>query len=155
MSQSLSHTETEEAVEAIPSSAAEIVDRLLRAAHRLRGSLNAYFAEFGLNDIRFAVLKIVRAASPVGCSQAELALRLSQSESSICTLVERMRHDGLLYRVQSKSDRRKRVLMLAPQGRRVLEQIDSCHNRRMDGLLRRFNPDQRQSFSALLELLLS
>jgi len=157
MSHSLSHAEThtEEAVAGVPNLAAEIVDLLLRSAHLLRTILTAHFSEFGLNDVRHAVLSRVRAASPVGCSQTELAEQLNQSESSISMLVERMRNDGLLYRLRSKTDRRKRVLMLTPQGRQVLEQIDSCHNRRMDNLLRQFDSGQKQSFSALLELLIA
>ena len=57
----------------------------------------------------------------VGCSQADLANELQQSESSISTLVDRMRTSRLLYRLRSKVDKRRRVLMLTDQGRSLLE----------------------------------
>ncbi|HEV8002823.1 MAG TPA: MarR family transcriptional regulator, partial [Planctomycetaceae bacterium] len=96
---------------------AEIVSDILRSAHRIRGVLAAHFAEFGLSDARFAVLQIVRDALPRGCTQTELAERLQQSESSVSTLVDRMRAADLLYRLRSKSDRRKCLLVLTDHAR--------------------------------------
>ena len=45
---------------AVSNGGAEVVQSLLRAAHVLRGLLASYFAEFGLSEVRYTVLKIVR-----------------------------------------------------------------------------------------------
>lgn len=136
-----------------PPRAAAIVDDLLRAAHRLRGLLANHFAEFGLTDVRYAVLQFVNRSAPQGCSQAELATELAQSESSVCTLVERMRHSGLLYRLRSKADRRKRVLMLTEQGRQVLDAVEQCHGERTTALLSGLSDEQLETLARLLDLL--
>ena len=86
-------------IENVQAKPAGIVSDILRSAHRIRGVLAAHFAEFGLSDARFAVLQIVRDALPRGCTQTELAERLQQSESSVSTLVDRMRAADLLYRL--------------------------------------------------------
>lgn len=135
--------------------ASEIVSNILKAAHRLRGILNSYYAEFGLTDIRFSVLQIIKQADVKGCTQSELAEQLQQSESSISTLVDRMRNSDLIYRLRSKSDRRKRVLILSDQGRSILDKVEKCHNEHMDKLLEPFQAEQKEELASLLKKLVT
>ena len=142
-----------ETVQEPPGPSSAIVDLLLQAAHLLRAALSAYFAEYKLTDIRFAVLRILRDSAPAGCSQTELAEGLNQAESSVSNLVERMRNDGLLYRLRSKTDRRKRLLLLTHQGRELLERVEVSHETRMDRLLHHFDPAEQKLLAQLLEKL--
>ncbi len=138
------------------SRAVEIVDNVLRAGHRLRVVLASHFEEFDLNDVRHAVLQIIENASVTGgCSQSQLAEALQQSESSISTLVERMRTSGLLYRLRSKSDRRRHVLMLTDRGRELLRRVNQCHSQRMTALLHGFDPMQIEILGTLLKQLVN
>lgn len=138
------------------SRAVEIVDNVLRAGHRLRVVLASHFEEFDLNDVRHAVLQIIDNASVTGgCSQSQLAEALQQSESSISTLVERMRTSGLLYRLRSKSDRRRHVLMLTDRGRELLRRVNQCHSQRMTALLHGFDPMQIEILGTLLKQLVN
>ena len=131
----------------------ELMDRFLQVSHLLRTTLARHFSEFGLTDVRFAVLRTVRSFEPDGCTQSELAARLNQCESSISMLIDRMRNDGLLYRLRSKSDRRKRLLMLSTEGRRLLEQAEAWHVRRMDRLLAPLDGDHRRQLQSTLDVL--
>jgi DNA-binding MarR family transcriptional regulator len=140
-------------IETVQAKPAEIVSDILRSAHRIRGVLAAHFAEFGLSDARFAVLQIVRDALPRGCTQTELAERLQQSESSVSTLVDRMRAADLLYRLRSKSDRRKCLLVLTDHARETLEKLEACHHERMAELLSCYKSDQLRDLAALLTIL--
>jgi DNA-binding MarR family transcriptional regulator len=130
-----------------------IVGQILKAAHRLRAVLNSHLGQFDLNDVRYTVLQIVGDRVDAGCSQTELADELDQSESSISTLVERMRASGLLYRLRSKSDRRKRVLMLTERGRSLLALADEKHREQMSSLLAAFSDAERRRLLELLERL--
>ncbi|MGH9174497.1 MAG: MarR family winged helix-turn-helix transcriptional regulator [Vicinamibacterales bacterium] len=123
---------------------------ILRAAQGVRGHLNTRLGAFGLNDVRFAVLRRVATAAPDECSQVELAGELQQSESSVSTLVDRMRADGLLYRVRSRSDRRKWVLMLTDLGRERLAQGQHCLTTRGPEILEPLTREQIAHVSALL-----
>ena len=134
--------------------ASHVVAEILKTAHRLRLNLCAHFSEFGLTDVRFAVMQIIRDSAPDGCSQSRLAEELDQSESSISTLVERMRSSQLLYRLRSKRDRRKRVLMLTERSRDLLADAEKCHDERMALLLSCFSPEQLEQFTSLLQQLL-
>ncbi|MEO1993726.1 MAG: MarR family winged helix-turn-helix transcriptional regulator [Planctomycetaceae bacterium] len=127
------------------TSATELIDTILRTAHLLRGVLADHFAEFGLSNVRYSVMKMVEADNTGGCSQAKLAGHLKQSESSISTLVDRMRSDALLYRLPSQTDRRKKVLMLTEKGRGLLRAIDGCHETRMRELLQDIDAEQLET----------
>ncbi len=135
------------------SAAGELVESMLRLGQRLRGHLDTRFGAFGLSDARFAALNVIREAAPAGCTQAHLAARLGQCESSISTLVERMRASRLLYRLRAKSDRRKRVLMLTDDGRRLLDQGLTCRDHEADALFARVSEEDRKSLAEMMSRL--
>jgi MarR family transcriptional regulator for hemolysin len=131
-------------------SSGELVEMMLRLGQRLRGHLDTRFGTFGLSDARFAALSVIREAAPAGCTQAHLAAKLGQCESSISTLVERMRSSRLLYRLRAKSDRRKRVLMLTDDGRQLFDQGLAARDREADALFNRISTEERQQLATLL-----
>jgi len=133
--------------------AADIAENVLRAAHRLRCLLGAHFGSCGLSDVRFLALRVLRDCAPTGCTQAELAAHLDQSESSVSTLVDRMRDGNLIYRLRSKSDRRKRVLLLTEQGRQMLAQAESHYDEWATVLMARFDDRQLAELAGLLRQL--
>lgn len=104
---------------------------VLRISEHLRSRLEDAYAPFQINEPRAAVLETIAAASPEGCSQTELAEALGASESNVSTLVERMRRDGLLFRMRSRLDRRCSVLLLSDEGRDKLVQIEAARQQRM------------------------
>ncbi len=133
--------------------ASDIIENILRAAHRLRGLLAAHFGSFGLSDVRYSVLRIVRDHAPLGCTQAEVAHRLDQSESSVSALIERMRESSLIYRLRSKTDRRKRVLILTDLGRRLLAETELQHGKRSAELLSQIELPQLEQLALSLRSL--
>ncbi|QDU78663.1 MarR family protein [Polystyrenella longa] len=116
-------------------SAARLVDNLLEISQKLRGLLQQHYNEFDLNEVRYTVLQFINQTKEAGCSQAELADKLQQSESSVSTLIERMKNSDLIYPLRSKQDRRKRILVLTDHGRELLKRIEDCHAMRMRVLL--------------------
>lgn len=148
------HEETDASSHTSSSSsqdAASVVSVILRASHRLRTALADHFAELGLTDIRYAVLKHLRDASEEGCTQADLAECLSQSESSVCMLIRRMRNSELVYRLRSRTDQRKWTLNLTERGRQLLEQAETQHRKRMSELLAAFSSEQLSQLTELLQ----
>ncbi len=134
--------------------AIELVSRLNLVAQETKAALNDRLAEFDLNDIRYSVLSIVREAAAEGCSQSMLAQKLRQSESSISTLVDRMRTSGLLYRLRSKTDRRKRFLTLTERGRELLAAADAKYGNCVDDILDILSSEDRTILATLLQRLL-
>jgi len=133
--------------------AAALLDGLLRVAQGVRLRSNEWLGRFQLNDGRHAVLMALASANDNGCSQAELAVKLGQSESNISTLIERMQRDGLVDRSRSEADRRKRVLLISAAGRRTLASVDVGRSAWAARLLKGIPVDnQRQLFGLLQQL---
>lgn len=110
------HTATNEVALAI-----EMVEALGRLADMVRERVGSALLEANINETRLIVMRNIAARGDAGCSQAELASVLRQAESSVCTLIERMKKDGLVHRFRSKVDRRKSFLMLTQDGQDQLE----------------------------------
>ena len=106
-----------------------------------------------MTDIRFEVLQTLREAEPNGCTQANLANGLSQSESSICMLVKRMRDSELLYRLKSRTDQRKWELKLTEKGRQLLEHAEGEHRKRMAELSAKFSSEELSQLTELMQKL--
>lgn len=106
-------------------SAPALLDTLLRVAQLVRLRFNEWLDHFELNDGRHAVLDALARSNDIGCSQAELAIRLGQSESNVSTLIERMQRDGLVDRSRSSEDRRKRVLRITEAGQTKLQAVNT------------------------------
>ncbi|MCA9020418.1 MAG: winged helix-turn-helix transcriptional regulator, partial [Planctomycetaceae bacterium] len=77
-----------------------------------------------------------------------------QSESNICTLIERMEGDQLVIRRQSQQDRRKRVLEVTEQGAQLLERVKTFHGIVSQRLLGTLTADQRRQLNGMLQSLL-
>ena len=133
--------------------ASETLDRLLRAAAHVRLRLGEFLEQFALTEVRYSVLVALRIASRTGLSQSELAERLMQSESNISTLVERMQQDGLVDRLRSDADRRKRVLLLSSSGQRLLDRIEVAKQSWAVRLLRAVPADDRSTLGLLMRQL--
>lgn len=131
-----------------------LLELIFRASHLLRSRLNAQLAGYGLNDVRYGVLTALQGMDAVGCSQNELAQRLQQSESNISTLIERMRQDGLIERLQTAQDRRKRLLLISEHGRRLLDRIHASHQHSVGTLLNGLSEPQQEWLADLLQVLI-
>ena len=132
-----------------------VLDTLMKLGHRVRGGLDSRFAGLKMTDARYMALKVVQESAPDGCTQAKLAAALGQCESSISTLVERMRTGRLVYRLHPKSDRRKRVLLLTDLGREALAAAEECRSDAAKDLCETLSLDERESLCGLLGRLLS
>ena len=149
-SERATRSQTARTVETEPGPAIRVVETTLQLAHQLRGLLAEALSEFEMNEVRFQVLKFVFETGSTGCSQRDLAEVLSQSESSISTLVERMRGDRLLYRLREQHDRRKHVLLLSEQGHRVYDAVRLHRAHRIAELLAGLTPREVGVLSTLL-----
>ncbi len=128
-----------------------LLDGLLQVSQLVRLRLNEWLGQFDLNEGRYAVLSAVSKADERGYSQAELAKQLSQSASNISTLIERMASDGLVIRLQSDADRRKRVVSITEMGRSKLDSVDANRSEWARRLLSRVATTERPNVYSFLE----
>ena len=131
----------------------DALDHLLRAAAHVRLRLGELLEQFALTEARYSILVALRIVSRAGLSQSELAERLMQSESNISTLIDRMQQEGLVDRLRSDADRRKRVLLLSPSGERLLYRVEAAKRKWATRVLRVIPTDSRSTLGPLMKQL--
>ncbi len=132
------------------STASETLDCLLRVASLIRLRLGEFLDQFKLTEVRYSVLASLSSAGAMGLSQSELAERLMQSESNVSTLIERMAQDGLVDRLRSHADRRKRVLLLSAAGATLVERVEAAKSHWSVRQLQGVPADDRSTLGVLL-----
>ncbi|MGE4003662.1 MAG: MarR family winged helix-turn-helix transcriptional regulator, partial [Planctomycetaceae bacterium] len=128
-----------------------LLQRLIDLAWRIRDRLAERCEAEGVSPSRFALLQAIADGNDDGCSQTELAAGLGLSESNVCSLVERMRTSGLLFRFRSKTDRRKSVLMLSARGRELAQAISRTQRIEAESLVSTLDAEQRVELQQLLD----
>ena len=132
----------------------QLVRRVLWAGEQLRRCLDQSYTQSELNGPRVDVLETIAAAGPEGCSQTELATVLGAAESSVSTIVERMRRDGLLLRMRSRQDRRCSVLLLTEVGSERLASVMHCRDQHLSQWIDRLSITEQQQLCEVLDRLL-
>jgi DNA-binding MarR family transcriptional regulator len=93
---------------------------LSRASGQVLRATNAALAEHGLRVRQYSVLVLACEAAQ-GLSQRELATLLALDPSQVVLLVDELAAAGLVERQAPEIDRRTRLVVATPEGRRVRE----------------------------------
>jgi MarR family transcriptional regulator, temperature-dependent positive regulator of motility len=101
-----------------------------------------------LSPVQYAALKTI--AQHPGLDQASLAGLIAYDRATIGGVVERLFLKGLITREVSATDRRARVLTVAPQGTTVLDAIEPSVRRAQEMMLEGLEPEEKAEFLRLL-----
>ena len=122
---------------------------LLRRAHQIAvGIFVEECAAYGLTPPQHSTL-IVIGRCP-GLDQAALARAIGFDRATIGQVVEGLEARGLLKRQNSHADKRRKTLVLTPQGRALMQRAAPAIQRTSDRLLAPLRASQRRLFVELL-----
>jgi DNA-binding MarR family transcriptional regulator len=92
----------------------------------------------GLSGTQYNVLRILRGAGPSGLCCGEVAERMITHDPDITRLLDRLEKRGLIVRARESKDRRIITVRIAPEGLRILveldEPIEEFHRRQLGHL---------------------
>ena len=95
----------------------------------------------GLSGTQYNVLRILRGAGPGGLCCGEVAERMITHDPDITRLLDRLEKRGLIVRARDSKDRRIITVRIAPEGLRILaeldEPIEEFHRRQLGHLGKR------------------
>ena len=94
---------------------------LARAVHSLDELLERQCDTFGLTSSQFRVLEHLRLYGPV--ATGELASSVMFGDSTISVVTRNLESAGLVVRRADKADRRKAIVHLTPEGKKMVERI--------------------------------
>lgn len=86
-----------------------------------------------------------------GITQAELSLRTGIEQSTATEVLDRMVAEGLVERIQHHSDRRKRLVFLTPEGRRLRRPVAAERQKMHRAFLADISAAEYRSFCATLD----
>lgn len=118
---------------------------LLRRAHQIAvGIFVEECAPFNLTPPQHSTL-IVIGHCP-GIDQAALARAIGFDRATIGLVVERLEARGLLKRQRASDDKRRKTLVLTPQGRALMRRAAAAIERTSERLLAPLRPGDRRTF---------
>ena len=103
---------------------------LMKAFHSMAACAARDLRGTGLGESDFRVLEVLLHKGPLPVNT--IGPKVFLTAGSISTAVERLYARGLVSRVDSKADRRVRVVDLTPKGRRLINRIFTSHARNME-----------------------
>ena len=132
----------------------ELLAHLRQANRLLEELLGQCYGHAGIGTTRVDVLELL-AGEFECCSQTLVARQLGLSESTVCTLIDRMQVDGLLARQRSVTDRRRSVLAVSDLGQRLLHEATSRRDQRLRHAFQGWTADTRAAATASLQDLIA
>jgi MarR family transcriptional regulator, organic hydroperoxide resistance regulator len=104
-----------------PRRSSEALLSVLRTAALLEHQLNEVFRPYGITELQYNVLRILRGAGPDGRCGREISERLVSKVPDVSRLLDRMESMQLLRRERDDTDRRHVTARITSRGLRVLE----------------------------------
>lgn len=126
---------------------------LYLTAHHWRLAVNRRLKDLGMSQASWvAVAAIARNAEPL--SQIELAQELGVESATIVPLVNRLVGLGLVERVITERDKRKRLLVATEKGLEVYQQVKTVADALREEILSSISTEEREHTQRVLEKLL-
>jgi DNA-binding MarR family transcriptional regulator len=105
-----------------PRRSSEALLSVLRTAALLEHRINEILRPYGITDLQYNVLRILRGAGPEGLCGREISQRLVSQVPDVSRLLDRMESVQLLRRERDDTDRRHVTARITPKGLRLLDE---------------------------------
>jgi DNA-binding MarR family transcriptional regulator len=109
-----------------PRRSSEALLSVLRTAALLEHQLNEALRPYGITELQYNVLRILRGAGAEGRCGREISERLVSKVPDVSRLLERMEGMQLLRRERDATDRRHVTARITPRGLRVLKEATTA-----------------------------
>ena len=126
---------------------------LYLTAHHWRLAVNRRLKDLGMSQATWvAVAAIARNEHPL--SQTELAQELGVESATVVPLINKLVDLGLVERVITERDKRKRLLVATEKGRELFHQVKAVADELREEILTVITPEeQEKTYEVLLKLL--
>ena len=105
-----------------PRRSSEALLGVLRTAALLEHRINEILRPYGITDLQYNVLRILRGARPDGLCGRDISERLVSQVPDVSRLLDRMESVQLLRRERDDTDRRHVTARITPKGLRLLDE---------------------------------
>ena len=124
---------------------------LVRTSALMQKLSDRFFSQFGLTDVQFNIMMILKEAGETGLSQQQLSEHLIVTKSNVVGLVDRLERSGYVRRMAHPSDRRFNQIVLAPRGSAVVSKIERQYFSEVDRMMNALSTSQKKSVIQAME----
>lgn len=126
---------------------------LYLTAHHWRLAVNRRLKDLGMSQATWvAVASIARNEQPL--SQSELAQELGVESATVVPLINRLVEAGLVERVLTERDKRKRLLVATPKGLELFHRVKAVADELREEILTVITPEEQEITQRVLTRLL-
>ena len=108
---------------------------LVRTSSLMQKLSDRFFSRFGLTDVQFNILMILKEHGSDGLSQQELSEHLIVTKSNVVGLIDRLERSGYVTRESHPSDRRYNQIVLTPKGQRLEAKVEEVYFEEVDKMM--------------------
>lgn len=120
-----------------------VIGKIRRLSDRLRASLVAGYAEYGIGEGEFDVLSVLRrAGAPYEILPSRLADYTMVTAGATTKRIDRLIDAGLVDRRLSDGDRRCRMIALTPAGLALIDEAITAHAHNERRIAEALTPDE-------------
>lgn len=124
-----------------------VYQALLRTSLRLRRRMRKLYEEYGLTGAQYRLLTRI---PPSGITLTQLAKTAWADPGNTSGVVDRLEHEGWVYRTRSTEDRRVVKVMLSDKGVRLLSSITPQYTRMVAQIMGALSPGELATLHELL-----
>jgi len=124
---------------------------LVRTSSLMQKLSDRFFSQFGLTDVQFNILMILKEHDSAGLSQQELSEHLIVTKSNVVGLVDRLERSGYVKRMSHPSDRRFNLIVLTAAGERLEQKIEELYFAEVDKMMNALSAPQKKAVIQAME----
>ncbi len=135
----------------LDTSPVEVIGRLHRLALALTTEIVAVYATFGLSEPEFDLLaSLRRVGAPYELPAGELSDYTMVTTGGLSKRVDRLASRGLVVRIESEGDRRRRMIRLTPDGLALIDAAFTAHIANEHRLIDQLGPTDAAALEPIL-----
>lgn len=124
---------------------------LVRTSSLMQKLSDRFFSQFGLTDVQFNILMILKEHGSQGLSQQELSEHLIVTKSNVVGLIDRLERGGYVKRVSHPSDRRFNQIVLTPKGQKLEAKVEKSYFKEVDKMMNVLSSSEKRSVVKAME----
>jgi DNA-binding MarR family transcriptional regulator len=124
---------------------------LVRTSSLMQKVSDRFFSQFGLTDVQFNILMILKEHGSEGLSQQELSEHLIVTKSNVVGLIDRLERGDYVKRVSHPSDRRFNQIIVTPKGQKLEAKVEKSYFKEVDKMMNVLSPSEKRSVVKAME----
>ena len=124
---------------------------LVRTSSVMQKLSGRFFSRFGLTDVQFNIMMILKQHAQDGLSQQELSEQLIVTKSNVVGLFDRMEKAGYVRRDSHPTDRRYNQIVLTPKGEKLEARVEAEYFKEVDRMMNPLSASQKKTLIQAME----